>query len=72
MMCRALGLPLDKALELFQGKECVVEYTRPPRKPDKAGNARVVRVKEADNGGTVILTVSPFEDTLKNSEDIKL
>ena len=72
MINRALGLPLPEALELFQGKECVVEYTRPPRKPDKTGNARVVRVKEADNGGTVILTVSPFEDTLKNSEEIKL
>ena len=72
MMDRALGLPLDRALELFQGTECVVEYTRPPRKPDKTGNARVVRVKKADNGGTVILTVSPIEDTLKNSEDIKL
>ena len=66
MICRALGLPLEKAMELFEGKECVVEYTRPPRKPDKAGNVRVVRVKEADNGGTVILTVSPFEDTLKS------
>lgn len=72
MINRALGLPLDRAMELFEGKDCVVEYTRPPRKPDKTGNMRVVRVKEADNGGTVILTVSPFEDTLKNSEDIKL
>ena len=70
---RALGHRKGvEALELFQGKECVVEYTSPPRKPDKTGNARVVRVKEADNGGTVILTVSPFEDTLKNSEEIKL
>ena len=69
MMQRALGLPLDQALALLEGKECVVEYTYPPRKPDKTGNARVVRVKEADNGGTVILTVSPFEDMLKNSED---
>jgi len=65
MIDRALGLPLEKAMELFEGKKCVVEYTRPPRKPDKTGNARVVRVKEADNGETVILTVSPFEDTLK-------
>ena len=72
MINRALGLPLKRAMELFEGKDCVVEYTRPPRKPDKTGNMRVVRVKEADNGGTVILTVSPFEDTLKNSEDIKL
>ena len=66
MIHRALGLPLQKALELFEGKRCVVEYTRPPRKPDKTGNARVVRVKEADNGGTVTLTVSPFEDVLKS------
>lgn len=71
MITCALGLPLDKAMELYAGKECVVEYTRPPRKPDKTGNARVVRVKETDNGGTVILTVSPIEDTLKNSEDIE-
>ncbi len=68
MIKRALGLPLDKAMELFEGKECVVEYTYPPRKPDKTGNVRVVRVKEAENGGAVILTVSPFEDMLK-SED---
>ena len=41
----------------------VVEWTRPPRRPDKTGRARVVRVRE--NGGTVEITVSPFEDALE-------
>lgn len=63
MMQRALGMPLDQAKALLAGRECVVETTRPPRRPDKTGNARVVRVKES--GGTVLLTVSPFEDELE-------
>ena len=60
MMSKVLGLPLEKALEAAEGRECVLEWTHPPRRPDKKGSARVVRAKE--EAGTVILTVSFFED----------
>ncbi len=66
MIDRALGMPLSMALRLFEGRECIVETTRPPRRPDKQGNARVVRAEE--NGGAVRLTVSPFEDTLEEKD----
>ena len=59
----ALGLPLDQARALFPGRDCHIEWTLPPRRPDKAGSARVVRVCE--RGETVVLTVSLFEDAPK-------
>jgi hypothetical protein len=59
----ALGLPLDQARALFPGRECRIERTLPPRRPDKAGSARVVRACE--RGETVVLTVSLFEDKPK-------
>ena len=63
MIHPALGLPLPLALERLGEENCRVEWTRRPRRPDKTGRARVVRVRE--NGGTVEITVSPFEDTLE-------
>lgn len=65
MMHAALGLPLEKARKLVEeaGKECVLMWTLPPRRPDKTGSARVVRAKE--EAGTVFLTVSFFEDALE-------
>ncbi len=59
----ALGLPLARAEALFAGRTCQVEWTLPPKRPDKAGSARVVRAVE--RGETVVLTVSLFEDTPK-------
>lgn len=64
MMHAALGLPLDQAKALFAGRECVVEQALPPRKPDKAGSLRVVRVKMC--GEAAVLTVSPFEDAVED------
>lgn len=60
MIHPALGLPLPLALERLGEENCRVEWTR---RPDKTGRARVVRVRE--NGGTVEITVSPFEDALE-------
>ncbi len=65
MIKRLLGLPLEMAEKELAGKEYTVAVTYPPRKPDKTGNMRVVRVKEC--GGTVQLTVSPFHDTLEDA-----
>lgn len=66
MMKAALGLPLEMAKQLFAGQECVVETTLPPRKLDKKGCLRVVRA--AKRGEAVVLTVSPFEDTVDTVE----
>ena len=44
MIHPALGLPLPLALERLGEENCRVEWTRPPRRPDKTGRARVVRV----------------------------
>ena len=63
----ALGLPVEEAKALFPGREIAVFISRPPRRPDKKGNLRVTRVKE--NGGTVELTVSPFEDSAAEEEN---
>ncbi|MGI5883361.1 MAG: hypothetical protein ACOX83_00180 [Candidatus Spyradocola sp.] len=62
----ALGLPLSLALEQLGEENCRVKWTRPPRHPDKTGSARTVRIRE--NGGTVEITVSPFEDVLKEEQ----
>ena len=64
MMQRVLGMPLSMAMAHFPGREIAVETALPPRRPDKQGSMRVVRVQE--NGGAVILTVSPFEDTMED------
>ena len=63
MMQRVLGMPLSMALENLSGREVTVLTALPPRRPDKQGNMRVVRAQ--DNGEAVTLTVSPFEDTIK-------
>ena len=41
MIHPALGLPLPLALERLGEENCRVEWTRPPRRPDKTGRARV-------------------------------
>lgn len=66
MMKAVLGLPLAQAKALLAGQECEVEFTRPPRRPDKTGAARVVRA--ACFAGTVRLTVSFFDDTAEEEE----
>ena len=63
MIERVLGMPLSMAMEHLSGREVAVETALPPRRPDKQGNMRVVRAQ--DNGEAVTLTVSPFEDTIK-------
>lgn len=63
MIGRVLGMPLSMAMEHLSGREVAVETALPPRRPDKQGNMRVVRAQ--DNGEAVTLTVSPFEDTIK-------
>jgi len=63
MMKAVLGLPLAQAKALLAGKDCEVEFTRPPRRPDKTGAARA-----ACFAGTVRLTVSFFDDTAEEEE----
>lgn len=63
MTADALGLPLEQAKALFAGRECRILSALPPRRLDKTGAVRVVRVQEC--GEAVVLTVSPFDDTVK-------
>ena len=62
-----LGLTIDQAKEILDGRKVEVNMTLPPRHPEKSGTLRVVRVR--DTGETVELSVSPFNDVPKGEEN---
>ena len=66
MMKAVLGLPLAQAKALLAGKNCEVEFTRPPRRPDKTGAGRVVRAPGF--AGAVRRTGSFFYDKAEGEE----